>query len=400
MSGQRRLTGEGGTSSAAVGGASADTRRALLAETRRLGHIGGAHAAASPAAVALAYDRVDQRLDKWLRLAERRREEAAEWPSDRARWDRLIEAVTRPRRPSDTSYEGLAFLVSGARELFRALLRTAPPFLPVAEVGRRIDRQIAAGVYAPGTTLSKSGIADVLCVPVDSVSLALSDLAHSGTIEAKANGRFRIPHPDCDGRARQLATWLRELVAAGVYPPGSVLPRCGELARVLVTSQEPLTEALCLLVEDGTLACAPQRPPTVRAVKVAARSATKTLPGLAEPAHDVPPTPAGIRESVRTVHVWWTSRLAPHPSRIDRCVDQLCTAAHHLEARARSAAGALAAEEPGLRSVIARMKVTAAAVRQAVGENRLWLTACLATAVHDVLAIVERLEGYADGSAA
>ncbi|MGW2027878.1 GntR family transcriptional regulator [Streptomyces decoyicus] len=400
MSGQRHLKAEGGTSSAAVGGASADTRRALLAETQRLGYYGRARAAASPAAVAIAYDRLNQRLDKWVRSAERRRDEAAEWPSDRARWDQLIEAVTRARRPSDTSYEGLTLLVNGARELFRALLSTAPPFLPVAEVGRRIDRQIAAGVYAPGTTLSKSEIADVLCVPVASVSLALSDLAHSGTIEAEANGRFRIPHPDGDDRARQLATWLRELVTAGVYPPGSVLPHRRELARVLVTSQEPLTEALCLLVEDGTLVCTPQRPVTVRAVKVAAHSATRPLPRLVEPAHGVPPTPAGIRESVRTVHVWWTSRLAPHPSRIDRCVDQLCAAAHHLEARARSAAGALANEEPGLRSVIARMKVTAAAVRQAAGENRLWRTACLATAVHDVLAIVERLEGYADGSAA
>ncbi|MEU6331533.1 GntR family transcriptional regulator [Streptomyces sp. NPDC047049] len=381
---------------AAVVGTSVDTRRALLDATRRLGHIGGMRAAASPAAVAIAYDHVAQSLDKWLRLAERRREEAAGSHSDRARWDRLINAVTRPRRPSDTSYEGLVLQVSSARELLRALISTEPPSLPIAEVARRIDQQIAAGIYAPGTSLSMRSIADVLCVPVDSVSLALSDLARSGTIEAEGTGRFRIPHPDGESRARQLANWLSELVAAGVYPAGSALPRRRELARVLVTSQEPLSEALCLLVEDGTLECDPQRRPIVRALKVPGHTTTGPLPRLTEPAHDV--NPASIRETVRTVHAWWTSRLAPHPSRVDRCIDQLCATAHHLEIRARSAAGAPAAEE--LRSVIARMKVTAAAVRQAAGENRLWRTACLATAVRDVLAIVERLEGYAEGSAA
>ncbi|UQA91431.1 GntR family transcriptional regulator [Streptomyces halobius] len=177
-------------------GDAAETLRMLRSDTMRLGKIDGAKAAASPAAVSNGYDSVDQCVRKWLPLATRRRKAAERSPADQARWDRLIEAVTRPRRPSDVTYEGLVVLVSSARELLCALRRTQPPFVSVAEVAERIDRRIKVGLYPPGTNLSPSSIAADLELPPDSVTLALIDLADSGAIERRPNGRARVPKTD------------------------------------------------------------------------------------------------------------------------------------------------------------------------------------------------------------
>ncbi|MGW8400680.1 GntR family transcriptional regulator [Streptomyces lydicus] len=115
--------------------------------------------------------------------------------------------------------------------------------MPIVEVGQRIRREIIAGTYAAGSLLSLSGLAADLCLPVGSVEPALSDLARTGVVTREPTGRFRVPGPEYD-RSGQLVFWIKELVAAGVYPVGTALPSRRDLARQLVTSQERLAEAL------------------------------------------------------------------------------------------------------------------------------------------------------------
>ncbi|MGP8301989.1 GntR family transcriptional regulator [Streptomyces inhibens] len=380
------------------------TRRVLRADLLRLGRSGGARAATSSAAVSNGYDSVEQHVRKWLPLAVRRREAAVGSPADQARWDRLIEAVTRPKRPSEMSYEELVVLASSARELLRALRSTEPPVVPVAEVAQRIKQRIKDGIYAPGATLSPGRIAADLGLPLESVSLAMVDLADSGVIEKHANCRARVPGTHLsDDRPRQLAEWLQELVAAGVYPPGAALPARRELARILVTSQEPLIEALCILVEKGTLECDPNRRLTVRrdACRAidAAHAPTCRLSRLPEPASEVDLTSTGIREAVRKAHAWWSARLSPPPASVDHCIDHLCAAAHHLVGRVRRDSTLPAEAEQHLRAVIARTAATAAAVHHPGFELRVWRAACLATAVGDLLGLVEELEDCVHRSA-
>ncbi|MFJ8676752.1 GntR family transcriptional regulator [Streptomyces sp. NPDC093589] len=371
------------------------TRCELVADLRYLGYIGGPRSAGSTDTVAKGYERVAECVDKRLPLAELRRDEAAGSPADQERWDRIIKAATTRPRTSDASYEGLVLAVSDARELLRALVSTHPPFVPIARVGQLIAKQINAGTYPPGALLSAAKLAAELGLKVDSVRLALTDLINDGTVEALPHNRVRVPgpHPGND-RPQQLAWLMRELVAAGVYPQETVLPPLKQLARVLVTTQEDLTEALCLLVEDGTLERTPHRRPVVRGTVTAASSATRPLLRPADVAKDVDLSAAGIREAALRAGAWWSTRLTPSSSQHGCCIDHLCAAGHHLAARARcflSAAGA--AEHPDVEQVIARVEATAAAVSHLEFSGlSLWTTACLAAAVRELLGVVEQLE--------
>ncbi|MFI9356025.1 hypothetical protein [Streptomyces lydicus] len=98
----------------------------------------------------------------------------------------------------------------------------------------------------------------------------------------------------------------------------------------------------------------------------------------------------GIRETSRVVHAWWQWRQSLSPLDLARCVNRLCAAASHLEVRAQGVAGA-DVEDPDLRSVLTRMMVTAAAIGQPAVPI-LWQTACLATAVCDLLSLLEQPE--------
>ncbi|MFI7095430.1 GntR family transcriptional regulator [Streptomyces lydicus] len=262
--------------------------------------------------------------------------------------------------------------------------------MPIAEVGRRITQRIASGAYAPGTRLSAHKVAADLQLPLDSVKLALRDLAGNRTIEVQPTGRMRIPGPSNDW-PHQLALFVKELAAAGVYPPGSVLPDRAELARALVTSKVPLAEALERLVEDGTLEAAPRRRLRVRRTATSAGPSPCPWPEPAATAADVDLTPASIQQVAREAVAGWSTRLPPTPSQLDRCIAYLTAAGDHLAKRARTTPNT-EVEYADVKRLIIRMRVTAATVKQPSIDLTLWRTACLATSVLDLRSIVVQNE--------
>ncbi|QKV90418.1 GntR family transcriptional regulator [Streptomyces sp. NA02950] len=373
---------------------SAGTRRALRADLLRLGRIGGARSASSSAAVIEGHALIDRHTDPWVPLAECRREAAAGSPADQARWSRLIEAVTHPPNPTDASYEKLIVRVGNARDLLRTLADTLPPFVPVADVAQRIEQRIKAGTYPPGAVLAPGRIAADLALPLQSVHLALADLADTSVIEQQANGRARVPgaHPLND-RPRQLAQHLRELAAGGAFSTGTALPDRRELCRILVTGKKPLAIALRLLLEEGLLERGTHRRLTVR--RDAVKQTNPAPRRLPEPAPNLKGLHTDeIREAVRQARTWWNARLSPTPGALDQVIDQLNAAAHQLADRAQRGPLPPSTTRQELSTLIARTTITATAVHHPHYQLRIWHTACLATAVGDLLALLDVIDRF------
>ncbi|MGI5262362.1 GntR family transcriptional regulator [Streptomyces angustmyceticus] len=369
--------------------ASAATRRALRADQLSLRRLGGEKAAASSAAVFDAHDGVDRHTGPWLLLAERRRQDAAGSPADAARWDRLIAAAAR-RAPTDLSYESLVVRVGSARDLLRALAETLSPKVPVVEVARSIKQRITSGAYPPGAALAPGRVAVDLGVPLQSVQLALSDLADSGVVEWQANSncRARVPGAHrCGDRTRQIAQLLRALITGGVYRPGTALPGRQELGRKLVAPPQQLIIAARLLEKEGLLERDDRRRLIVRPDAVERTSS----PQLPEPTrngkslrHDE------IKEAAGKVRRWWVTRGSPAPAALEQVIDQLGVAAHQLVDRARYGALAPSTTDEELESLIARTAITAAAVHQPSFEPRQWVAACLAASLLDLQTLVDQ----------
>ncbi|MER5973657.1 GntR family transcriptional regulator [Streptomyces sp. NPDC002055] len=348
-------------------------------------------AAASGAAVREAHNKVDQYINPWASLAARRHAAASTSPADQARWSRLIQAVERPEQATQLTYEKLVLRVVSARELLRTLAETEPPFVPIVDVARQIEHRIKTGSYPAGTVLAPGRLAADLAFPLQSIHLALADLAERGVIEQQTNCRARVPGGDANDRPRQIAQWLRALAEGGAFLPGTALPDRRELMRILITSQKPVTDALRILSEEGLLERGPHRRLVVR--RGAVERPTSTLkvprprPGLNSS------SPHEIREVARTVRGWWNTRLTPPPDALDEVIDRLGVAAHQLVEQIRRGALPPATTHQQVESVIARTAVSAAAVHQPHYQLRVWHAACLARAVEDLLALVDQVHG-------
>ncbi|UQA92419.1 helix-turn-helix domain-containing protein [Streptomyces halobius] len=68
----------------------------------------------------------------------------------------------------------------------------------------------------------------------------------------------------CVDRPRQIADCLRELIAAGACPPGTPLSLRAVLARNLVSADPSISDAIRILIDDGTLIRYPGKRPLVR----------------------------------------------------------------------------------------------------------------------------------------
>ncbi|GGU65007.1 hypothetical protein GCM10010211_32640 [Streptomyces albospinus] len=381
-------------------------RRALTSDLMRLGRIDGPRAGVSPAAVARGYEKAWRITERWLPLAGQRRLAASGSTADQARWERLITATARPVRPAGRpSFLGLVELAGNARDLLRSLRDTEPPYVPVVDVAARITEAIEDGHYLAGASLSPATIAADLHLPVGSVKLALTDMAEQNVVELSATGRARLAGSGRTDRPQQIADWLRELIAVGAYPPGTQLPIRSVLARNLVSAEPPISAAIRLLIDDGTLICYPGQRPIVRpghphaGTKVTAFArAFAQLPG---PGGPVDPSDTRIREVVRVAQSWWKARLSPHPTTLEHYLAQLIGIARHLMTRAgvpdlripaygdRQSPLDRRATQERPDSVIVRIIVGATSATQAGPEHRVWHTACLAAAVHDLLKLTE-----------
>ncbi|MER5968518.1 hypothetical protein ABT112_02005 [Streptomyces sp. NPDC002055] len=362
------------------------TRRALRADLRRLGQVGSAKLTASTTTLLKDHAVLDGYAATWVPLAERRRESAAGSESDQARWSRLIEAATRPPAPTTMTYETLVVRIGYTRDLLRALRDTLPPWVPIIEVAQQIKKRIAAGAYPPGVIMAPGRVATDLSLPIPSVRLALVDLAAKGVIEQHPNGRVRVPGAHLEqNRPTQLALIVLEFVQSGVFPPGAALPERSELCRILVTGQKPLSAALHRLFAEGVLEYGDSRRPTVRPDAAKRSTAPVEIPS---PAPHLALSTDETREAVRRARGWWNARLFPAPEALDRVISQLVTAAHHLVEHARCGPLPPTTTHQQVSALIARTAVMAAAVRGPDYPVRVWHTACLATAVGDLAALV------------
>ncbi|MEU9120578.1 hypothetical protein AB0C96_12075 [Streptomyces sp. NPDC048506] len=371
----------------------AGTRRALRADLLRLGRVAGAKSAASTAAVLEGHDALDGYTAVWVPLAERRREAATGSPADQARWSRLIEGAARPSARSVASYESLVLRAGHARDLLRALADTTPPWVPIADVARRIKKQIEAGSYLSGAVLAPGRLAADLALPLPSVHLALSDLAAEGVVEPKGNNRVGVPGPHLEqDRPGQLAELIKKFMQQGVFPPGVALPERRELCRILVTGQGPLSVAVQSLFDEGVLELGAFRRPTVCRDAAKRPKTPAELPG---PAPDLTLRASQIREVVHRTRGWWNARLSPVPSALDEAIAQLGAAAHQLVGRARCGPIPPTTTHQQVSALIARTAVIAAAMHRPHSQLRVWHAACLATAVGDLQALVDsnRLAG-------
>lgn len=369
---------------------SAATRHALRNDQLSLRRLGGARAAASSAAVFDGHAHIDRHTAVWLTLAERRREDAAGSPADQARWDRLIKAAARPA-PTEMSYERLVVRVGNARDLLRALVDTLPPSVPVVEIAQRIEQRITSGTYPPGAALAPGRIAAELAVPLQSVHLALSDLANKDVIEWQANCRARVPGAHrLNDRPRQIAQLLQVLITGGAFPPATALPGRRELSRMLVTAPQPLVVALSMLGNEGLLERDNRQRLTVRRDAVD----RTTSPQLPAPPQGVTSLRQDeVREAARKARRWWSTRTSPAPTVLNQVIDQLRVAAHQMAERARRGTLPPSTTDQELEALVARTAITAATVHQPHFELRLWHTACLATVVLDLQALVDRVDG-------
>ncbi|WP_433860174.1 GntR family transcriptional regulator [Streptomyces kronopolitis] len=364
----------------------AATRRALRNDLLRLGRVAGAKSAASAGSVLNGHADLDKYAAVWVPHAERRQEAATGSPADRARWAELIKATARPEAPA-VSYEGLVVRAGYARELLRALAETLPPWVSIADVAEQIKKRITDGSYPPGAVLAPGRIAADLALPLPSIRLALSDLAAASVVEQKANRRVRVPGGDLrDDRPFQLAETVREFIRKGVFPPGVALPGRQELCRILVTTQPPLAVAMRTLFDEGLLEHGEFQRLTARWGAVQRLKRPTELPRLAS---DPSLHTDEVREAVRRARSWWKSRLTPTPEALDKVIDQLVAAAHHLVEGTRSGPLPPTSTHQQISSLIARTAVLAAAVHRPDYALRVWHTACLATAVDDLLATVD-----------
>ncbi|MDJ1136281.1 GntR family transcriptional regulator [Streptomyces iconiensis] len=372
-------------------------RRDLSSTVRKLSFTHGPMAMRSTAAVLNGYDRAYTYIAEWLPLARERREGAGGSPADQARWDRLMAAVVRPEGRKDTSYEGLIVLTNNGRELLHALAETESPSPPVEQIARHIRNSLKNGTYPPGALLPVGRIATRLGAPHSSVRLALADLAASGTVEMHNEGRARVPgvdrHRNLPG---QIAAWLRTLIASDVLPIGKRLPSRAELSRIVVTNAQPVNEALQILAGEQVIKFGPSLrpfvPPGTRIPEEPDTSAAcaSQLQPAQQLDDDSDLRPSAIRESVRKAHTWWRRRLSPHPASLEHCIGHLCAARQHLTPSALATDARLSAHASGTpRAVARRALVTEAALQDPAADLRIWRTACLATAVNDLLRLTE-----------
>ncbi|MGV9427958.1 GntR family transcriptional regulator [Streptomyces sp. NPDC003656] len=329
-------------------------------------------------------------VELWLSLAEDRLREAANSPSDQARWREAIQAVTPPEE-SATEPSFVTFL-SGARVLLHCLLDAERPGPPVSAIADRVRKLIKDGEYPAGAWLPVGRIAaesGCLTASVERVHLALRDLEAEGLVTFSASsGRARVAgearKPD---RPAQIAGWLRVLIRAGVYPPYSELPTSQPLARGLVAKVQDVSAALHVLAAEEILNCRRGRRPLVKPWLPIDVAPPPEIADLAQEmrglvTEEVDLSSANVRMTCHRARVWWHSRLTPAPDQLENTFRTLVGAAldlfeFFLETRD-------SCQDADTDTLLRRTGVTALAKMPDDVQERVWRTACLAVAVLEV----------------
>lgn len=327
----------------------------------------------------------------WLPLAEKKLGEAEGSPSHQAHWQEIIAGVQRPPAGAE-SVPDVGTLLHSAWWLLNALLAAAARGPSVREIADRVRELITNGTYPPGSRIGIGRIAAEVGCPSAStrrVRLATRDLEAEGLVTFTPSDRVRVADTrEVDDRPTQIAAWLRVLIQAGVYPPGSNLPPRPDLARGLVSPPPFVTRALHLLHDDSVITPSRKRGvrPTVQTTlpfpvvpPPDLDSLFPRLLTLALPDADLSHT--GIRQMCNRSHTWWRSRLTPHPETLRHTHRALAAAAEFLIPLAQSRHP----NNPDVYATLRRTAVTALAAVPSDSGGQSWRAACLGAAVLEVL---------------
>ncbi|MFD4374816.1 hypothetical protein [Streptomyces sp. NPDC058486] len=163
----------------------------LTQDISRLRSVKGRRTNPSAKAVEDAYHLVYASAGPLLGLARTRRA-TSDSPTDRARWDAWIVALTPPTYGIWGTWPQACLLADLAREMLRALRETLVPCLSVGSVAQEIQRRIESGTLAPSARIRRRTLAKSLRVPASYVGLALVDLATTGRGKVHSGGHFAV----------------------------------------------------------------------------------------------------------------------------------------------------------------------------------------------------------------
>ncbi|MEU2232604.1 GntR family transcriptional regulator [Streptomyces vietnamensis] len=327
----------------------------------------------------------------WLPVAEGWLREAAGSPSDQARWQALIEQA---RQVSVGSEQGFIEVSTAARRLVRALTEATRSGPRAQEIADRLRDAITTGAYPTGSMLSRVRTRlgfGVETASAQRVDLALQDLADGGlaTILPSNVVRVAAQEPPCDP-VDMVADWLRVLIAAGVYAPSSSLPKRQDLARILASPRHVVSAALQVLHDEGLLSVQRSTQPVVRPVPPFPLAGPPEVGSLITRLQRETPagdgvTPSGLRQIARRTRAWQAGRTPPPSGPLHHAHEALLGAASRLLPLA-------AHRYPGeteVESVLRRAAITVLRDWPTDPGTRIWQVACLASAVLDVLDLVE-----------
>ncbi|MFG2869038.1 hypothetical protein [Streptomyces sp. NPDC048338] len=188
----------------------------LAEDIDRLRSVKARRASVSTEAVEDAYRLVHASTQPWLRLA-RSRHAASDSKADLARWEAWVAALTPPSHGIRGTWSQVCLLAGLGREMLRALRETLVPCLSVGSVAQEIQRRIEHGTLAPSARIRRRTLAKALRVPASYIGLAVVDLAATGLVEVRSNGRAAVP----SAGGRVPVTGRRQRIAIGATGAGA-----------------------------------------------------------------------------------------------------------------------------------------------------------------------------------
>ncbi|MGY5079353.1 GntR family transcriptional regulator [Streptomyces nigrescens] len=349
-----------------------------LAVLRRI----SGHGRSAPASVARNLDMVHRIARHWAPFGQARRTAADDLASEERRWDILL-ACADPERSVEKSCAAVMVYAGSVRELVQALHDVALPGAAVPDVSRAITAAISKGDFPVGFELRVKQVAADLRTPVEMVRTAVGSLLDSGALESRGRRVFPAGSLDLhDDLAPHIADRLRAQIAAGVYARGSRLPSAKFLATTVCSDSAPVGRALRILAAEGVVHV------RRRGTEVA-QSARLLHPAPTTPRYDEKNTRFSrdtIVATCRAAHEQWRRR-GPAPAEV----------LHGRRQDLRSMAGQLLATVPNLapdatqeRAALARAAELASAPLSDKPWLQQWHTACLATAISNVLPLVPK----------
>lgn len=254
----------------------------------------------------------------------------------------------------------------------------------------RLRASIEDRSYLPGRVLTVRRVAADASMPssqLDEVRRGLRVLHDEGFLSLTPGGRVRIAAA-AEERERPalIAAWLRELIQAGVYPPGAPLPTRWSLCRAMVSPERPVTRALHYLHDEHVVLLKARREPLVRELpfvvepSVDLDSLLDRVPAVDRP-EGVDLSFSAIRRACEMTRTWWAHRTAGSPEEVAQVHRSLAVVATYLVPWV----GDVRAHRHATAATLRRTAVTAAADVPADFYQQVWRAACLGSAVQEVV---------------